>query len=107
MKMRVNTGGASGKAFLYLARRTIKSSAADLIPAMLMVCWSRNSASAEVSGNSVANPVIIAAPKDPDWAKYVLLAVIWAFVIAAVIGPVHRLIQRKRLPPDIIKSRGW
>ncbi len=50
---------------------------------------------------------MIPIPKDPDWAKYLLLAVIWTLVIAAVIGPLHRFIQAKRLPPEIIKFRGW
>lgn len=49
----------------------------------------------------------IAVPKDPQWAKYVLLAVIWTLVIAAVIGPMYRFFQRKTTPPDIIKYRGW
>ena len=49
----------------------------------------------------------IAVPKDPQWAKYVLLAVIWTLVIAAVIGPMYRFFQRKTSPPDIIKYRGW
>ena len=50
---------------------------------------------------------MIPIPKDPDWAKYLLLAVIWTLVIAAVIGPLHRLIQAKRLPPEISRFRGW
>lgn len=107
MKTPVNTQWVSSHAFLCVARGKFKSSMAGLISALLMAGVSWNSASAAVSGISGTHPAIIAVPKDPDWAKYVLLAVIWAFVIAAVIGPVHRLIQRKRLPPDIIKYRGW
>ena len=54
-----------------------------------------------------ANAGALAVPKDPDWAKYVLLAVIWTLVIAAVLGPMYRFLQRKRIPPDMIKYRGW
>jgi predicted secreted protein len=57
--------------------------------------------------NAAIHKQVIAVPKDPGWAKYVLLAVIWTLVIAAVIGPLHQVIQRKRLPADIIKFRGW
>ncbi|MGC9260625.1 MAG: hypothetical protein ACP5I8_11200 [Phycisphaerae bacterium] len=49
----------------------------------------------------------VTVPKDPNWAKYVLLVVIWTLVIAAVIGPMQRFIRRQHLPPDILKSRGW
>ncbi|MCL5946250.1 MAG: hypothetical protein M1472_05280 [Planctomycetes bacterium] len=49
----------------------------------------------------------IAVPEDPNWAKYVLLAVIWTLVIAAVLGPMRRFIRRQHVPPDILKSRGW
>ncbi len=49
----------------------------------------------------------VAVPNDPDWAKYVLLAVIWTLVIAAVIGPVYRFFVRKTTPSDHVKHPGW
>jgi|GEM_PF-6784981 len=64
-------------------------------------------AAAAIAPSHRASAGALAVPKDPDWAKYVLLAVIWTLVIAAVIGPMYRFLQRKRMPPDMIKYRGW
>ncbi len=64
-------------------------------------------ASAAIGSLHSADAGAFAVPKDPDWAKYVLLVVIWTLVIAAVIGPMYRFLQRKKNPPDMIKYRGW
>ncbi len=91
---------------LLACRRVSDSRAAMLALAVAALSIVRTASAAVPIGAALQRPVI-AVPKDPDWAKYVLLAVIWTLVIAAVIGPLHKVIQRKRLPADIIKFRGW
>ena len=65
------------------------------------------SASAAIQQGKIGSPGLVAVPEDPDWAKYVLLAVIWTLVIAAVIGPIYRFLLRKTTASDSIKYRGW
>ncbi len=64
-------------------------------------------ASAAIQHGRPARTGLVAVPEDPDWAKYVLLAVIWTLVIAAVVGPIYRFLLRKTTPSDSIKYRGW
>jgi hypothetical protein len=63
--------------------------------------------SAAIAPMHSADAGLVAVPKDPEWAKYVLLAVIWTLVIAAVIGPMYRFLHRKSVSSDMIKYRGW
>ncbi len=66
-----------------------------------------STASGAVQPVRLGSSGLVAVPEDPDWAKYVLLAVIWTLVIAAVIGPIYRFFFRKTMPSDSIKYRGW
>ena len=63
--------------------------------------------SAAVQPGRLGSSKLVAVPENPDWAKYVLLAVIWTLVIAAVIGPIYQFLLRKTMPSDSIKYRGW
>ena len=63
--------------------------------------------SAAVQQGRLGSSKLVAVPENPDWAKYVLLAVIWTLVIAAVIGPIYRFLLRKTTASDNIKYRGW
>ncbi|MGC8540721.1 MAG: hypothetical protein ACP5QA_08840 [Phycisphaerae bacterium] len=63
--------------------------------------------SAAVQQGQLGSSKLVAVPENPDWAKYVLLAVIWTLVIAAVIGPIYRFLLRKTTASDSIKYRGW
>ncbi len=49
----------------------------------------------------VHGPVV---PVEAAWARYVLLAIIWFFVVAVLTGPIERWLQTHK-NPDIPQSR--
>ena len=43
-------------------------------------------------------------PAEAAWARYLLLAIVWFFVIAVLTGPIERWLQSRKMP-DIPRSK--
>ena len=62
-------------------------------------------ASAQMAAQTA--PATAAAPADADWAKTVLLIVVWMFVLAAIVGPLELWVTQRRQPTRNRRTPGW